>query len=95
MSRSDASPLFEALATGCVSTAAYISIHKYVLRWYIVCGVSVLCSLATGLLDKFGTDEQRHSMIPPLCTMEVCLSICLYTICCCFFMLEVCLLLSH
>ncbi|XP_065909282.1 isobutyryl-CoA dehydrogenase, mitochondrial-like isoform X3 [Dysidea avara] len=61
MSRSDASPLFEALATGCVSTAAYISIHN----------------LATGLLDKFGTDEQRHSMIPSLCTMERFASYCL------------------
>ena len=43
----------------------------------VVCGVMCLpCSLATGLLDKFGTDEQRHSMIPSLCTMEVCLFVC-------------------
>jgi alkylation response protein AidB-like acyl-CoA dehydrogenase len=31
-SRLDASIIFEALSQGCVSTAAYLSIHKYVAR---------------------------------------------------------------
>ena len=31
LSRLDAAVIFEALATGCVSTTAYISIHKSVL----------------------------------------------------------------
>lgn len=31
LSRLDTSVIFEALSTGCVSTTAYISIHKYEL----------------------------------------------------------------
>lgn len=30
LSRLEASVIFEALSTGCVSTTAYLSIHKYV-----------------------------------------------------------------
>lgn len=34
LSRLDTSVIFEALSTGCVSTTAYISIHKYeTLMW--------------------------------------------------------------
>lgn len=36
LSRLDTSVIFEALSTGCVSTTAYISIHKYEpLNWHL------------------------------------------------------------
>lgn len=39
LSRLDTSVIFEALSTGCVSTTAYISIHKYehpmLLKWKV------------------------------------------------------------
>ena len=37
----------------------------------------LLYSLAAGLIDKFGNDELRRSVIPSLCTMEVCMIVCL------------------
>ena len=40
----DAAIIFEELAQGCTSTAAYISIHNMV----------------TWMIDKFGDDDQRH-----------------------------------
>lgn len=33
LTRLDSSIIFEALSQGCVSTTAYISIHKYVFRF--------------------------------------------------------------
>lgn len=57
------------------------------------CLVAILLySLAAGLLDKFGNDELRHSVIPSLCTMEVCMFVCLSALI--IIIVEVCLLLS-
>lgn len=54
LSRLDAALIFEELARGCTSTAAYISIHNMV-AW---------------MIDRFGSDEQRHRWLPGLVAME-------------------------
>ncbi|MBZ3869407.1 Isobutyryl-CoA dehydrogenase, mitochondrial [Sciurus carolinensis] len=64
LSRLDTSVIFEALATGCTSTTAYISIHNKV-------------SMYAWMIDSFGSDEQRHKFCPPLCTLEKFASYCL------------------
>ncbi|XP_059960183.1 isobutyryl-CoA dehydrogenase, mitochondrial isoform X3 [Mesoplodon densirostris] len=61
LSRLDTSVIFEALATGCTSTTAYISIHN----------------MCAWMIDAFGSEEQRHRLCPPLCTMEKFASYCL------------------
>jgi alkylation response protein AidB-like acyl-CoA dehydrogenase len=61
LTRLDAALIFEALATGCPSVAAYISIHN----------------MATWMIDRFGDDSQRERFIPKLCTMEHFGSYCL------------------
>ncbi|KAM9033227.1 isobutyryl-CoA dehydrogenase, mitochondrial isoform 2-T8 [Sarcophilus harrisii] len=61
LSRLDASIIFEALATGCTSTTAYISIHN----------------MCVWMIDSFGNEEQRHRFCPPLCSMEKFASYCL------------------
>ncbi|XP_058145279.1 isobutyryl-CoA dehydrogenase, mitochondrial isoform X1 [Dasypus novemcinctus] len=61
LSRLDSSIIFEALATGCTSTTAYISIHN----------------MCAWMIDTFGNEEQRHKFCPPLCTMEKFASYCL------------------
>ncbi|MEJ1283705.1 acyl-Coenzyme A dehydrogenase family member 8 [Cricetulus griseus] len=61
LSRLDTSIIFEALATGCTSTTAYISIHN----------------MCAWIIDSFGNEEQRHKFCPPLCTMEKFASYCL------------------
>uniref|UniRef100_A0A8I6GGU7 Acyl-CoA dehydrogenase family, member 8 n=1 Tax=Rattus norvegicus TaxID=10116 RepID=A0A8I6GGU7_RAT len=61
LSRLDTSVIFEALATGCTSTTAYISIHN----------------MCAWMIDSFGNEEQRHKFCPPLCTMEKFASYCL------------------
>jgi alkylation response protein AidB-like acyl-CoA dehydrogenase len=61
LTRLDATLIFEALATGCPSVAAYISIHN----------------MSTWMIDRFGSDEQRAKWIPNLCTMETLGSYCL------------------
>jgi alkylation response protein AidB-like acyl-CoA dehydrogenase len=61
LTRLDAALIFEALATGCPSVAAYISIHN----------------MATWMIDRFGDDAQREKFIPKLCTMEHFGSYCL------------------
>ncbi|XP_022273779.2 isobutyryl-CoA dehydrogenase, mitochondrial isoform X5 [Canis lupus familiaris] len=61
LSRLDTSVIFEALATGCTSTTAYISIHN----------------MCVWMIDTFGNEEQRHRFCPPLCTMEKFASYCL------------------
>src|SRR5690606_24594365 len=61
LSRLDAAIVFEELAAGCTSTAAYISIHNMV-AW---------------MIDAFGTDEQRARWLPDLTTMERFASYCL------------------
>ncbi len=44
LTRLDAALIFEALATGCPTVSAYISIHN----------------MAAGMIDRFGSDEQRR-----------------------------------
>jgi alkylation response protein AidB-like acyl-CoA dehydrogenase len=61
MSRFDAALIFEALATGCPTTSAFISIHN----------------MASWMIDAFGNDTQRHRWLPKLCTMELLASYCL------------------
>ena len=61
LSRLDAAIVFEELAAGCTSTAAYISIHNMV-AW---------------MIDAFGAAEQRARWLPDLMTMERFASYCL------------------
>ena len=61
LSRLDAAIIFEELAAGCTSTAAYLSIHNMVC-W---------------MIDRFGNDAQRQDMLPPLASMEHFASYCL------------------
>ena len=61
LTRFDASLVFEALAEGCVSTAAYISIHN-------------MCSW---MIDEFGSDELRDAWIGRLASMDVLASYCI------------------
>jgi alkylation response protein AidB-like acyl-CoA dehydrogenase len=61
LSRLDAVLIIEALATGCPSTASYISIHNMV-AW---------------MIDTYGDDEQRARFLAPLLTMEHFGSYCL------------------
>jgi alkylation response protein AidB-like acyl-CoA dehydrogenase len=61
LSRLDATLIFEALATGCPSISAYISIHN----------------MSSWMIDAYGSDEQRRQWLPRLCTMELLASYCL------------------
>jgi alkylation response protein AidB-like acyl-CoA dehydrogenase len=61
LSRLDATIIFEELAQGCTSTAAYISIHN----------------MAAWMIDAFGGDAQRRKFLPRLCSMEHFASYCL------------------
>ncbi len=61
LSRLDAALIFEELAAGCTSTAAYLSIHNMV-AW---------------MIDAFGAAEQRRRWLPGLMTMERLASYCL------------------
>jgi alkylation response protein AidB-like acyl-CoA dehydrogenase len=61
LKRLDAALIFESLATGCPSIAAYISIHN----------------MSAWMIDYFGNNEQRAKWIPKLCTMESLGSYCL------------------
>jgi alkylation response protein AidB-like acyl-CoA dehydrogenase len=61
LSRLDAALIFEALATGCPTVSAYISIHN-------MCG---------WMIDAYGSDEQRQRFLPKLCSMEHLASYCL------------------
>ncbi len=54
LSRLDAAVIIEALAEGCPSTAAYISIHNMV----------------AGMVDKHGDERQRADVLPLLCSGE-------------------------
>src|SRR5690606_3966899 len=60
LTRLDAALIFEELAKGCTSTAAYLSIHN----------------MAAWMIDRFGTDEQRRRFLPDLCTMRHFASYC-------------------
>jgi alkylation response protein AidB-like acyl-CoA dehydrogenase len=61
LSRLTGTLIFEALATGCPTTAAFMSIHNMV----------------AGLIDAFGSDEQRRRWLPKLCAMDLLASYCL------------------
>jgi len=61
LTRLDAALIFEALATGCPSTAAYLSIHNMV-SW---------------MIDSFGSPALRARFLPKLATMEHLSSYCL------------------
>jgi alkylation response protein AidB-like acyl-CoA dehydrogenase len=61
MTRLDAALIFEALATGCPSVAAFLSIHNMV-SWCV---------------DRFGSPELRERYLPKLATMEMVASYCL------------------
>src|SRR5205807_1184889 len=54
LSRLDATIIFEELAQGCTSTAAYISIHN----------------MAAWMIDTHGSEQARQKFLPKLCTME-------------------------
>jgi alkylation response protein AidB-like acyl-CoA dehydrogenase len=61
LTRLDATVIFEELAQGCTSTAAYISIHN----------------MAAWMIDAYGGERQRRKFLPKLCTMEHFASYCL------------------
>ncbi|HVX23382.1 MAG TPA: acyl-CoA dehydrogenase family protein [Acidimicrobiales bacterium] len=61
LSRLDAVVVFEALATGCPSLAAYVSIHNMV----------------AAMVDRFGSASQRETHLPALCSMDHFGSYCL------------------
>lgn len=61
LTRQDGVLVFEALATGCPSIAAYLSIHNMV-AW---------------MVDRYGTPAQRSRWLPGLCAMESPASYCL------------------
>jgi alkylation response protein AidB-like acyl-CoA dehydrogenase len=61
LSRLDAALIFEELAQGCPSTAAYVSIHNMV-AW---------------MIDAFGGTELRRRFLPDLCSMAKFGSYCL------------------
>ena len=61
LSRLDAALIFEALATGCPTVAAYMSIHN----------------MAAWMIDAYGSDAQRKTWLPRLCSMELLASYCL------------------
>ena len=61
LSRLAATLIFEALATGCPTVAAYMSIHN----------------MAAWMIDAYGSVAQRKQWLPQLCTMELLASYCL------------------
>jgi alkylation response protein AidB-like acyl-CoA dehydrogenase len=61
LSRLDAALIIEALATGCPSIAAYISIHNMV----------------AGMIDRYGDAAQKARYLPQLCRMTYLSSYCL------------------
>jgi alkylation response protein AidB-like acyl-CoA dehydrogenase len=61
LTRLDAALVFEALSRGCVSTAAFVSIHN----------------MASWMIDTFGNQTQREAWLPRLTSMELIASYCL------------------
>ncbi len=61
LTRLDAALIFEELAQGCTSTAAYISIHN----------------MAAWMIDSYGSEAARQKFLPKLTTMEHFASYCL------------------
>jgi alkylation response protein AidB-like acyl-CoA dehydrogenase len=61
LTRLDAALIFEALAQGCPTVSAYISIHN----------------MAAWMIDAFGSVDQRTRYLPKLCSMQYLASYCL------------------
>jgi alkylation response protein AidB-like acyl-CoA dehydrogenase len=61
LSRLDAALIFEALATGCPTVSAFISIHN----------------MCAGMVDRYGSEAQRQAWLPDLCSMTTIASYCL------------------
>jgi alkylation response protein AidB-like acyl-CoA dehydrogenase len=61
LGRLDAALIFEALSTGCVSTASYITIHN----------------MASWMIASFGSEELRNRFMPKLAPMDLMASYCL------------------
>jgi alkylation response protein AidB-like acyl-CoA dehydrogenase len=61
LGRLDAALIFEALAYGCPSISSFISIHN----------------MCAWMVDSFGTEEQRQTWLPSMCSMEKIASYCL------------------
>jgi butyryl-CoA dehydrogenase len=61
LTRLDAALIFEALAQGCPTVSAYISIHN----------------MAAWMIDAYGSVDQRTRFLPKLCSMEHLASYCL------------------
>ncbi len=61
LGRLDAALVFEALSEGCVSTAAYISIHN----------------MCCWMIDRFGSEQLRQKYCPSLSSMSLLASYCL------------------
>ncbi|MFQ5783436.1 MAG: acyl-CoA dehydrogenase family protein [Alphaproteobacteria bacterium] len=61
LGRLDAALVFEALAGGCTSTAAFLSIHN----------------MAGWMIDRFGSEAQRGRWLPAMATMDRIASYCL------------------
>lgn len=61
LTRLDAALVFEALSQGCVSTAAFLSIHN----------------MAAWMIDAFGAEALRRRFLPDLCSMAAFASYCL------------------
>jgi alkylation response protein AidB-like acyl-CoA dehydrogenase len=61
LGRLDAALVFEELSRGCVTTAAFISIHN----------------MAAWMIDTFGNEEQRQRWLPKLTQMDLMASYCL------------------
>jgi alkylation response protein AidB-like acyl-CoA dehydrogenase len=61
LSRLDAALIFEALATGCPTIAAYISIHN----------------MTAWMIERFGNDRQCEAYVPKMASMEWLGSYCL------------------
>jgi alkylation response protein AidB-like acyl-CoA dehydrogenase len=61
LTRLDATLIFEALATGCPTVSAYISIHN----------------MCAWMIDSFGDEAQRRKWLPGLCKMDLLSSYCL------------------
>ncbi len=61
LTRLDAALIFEALARGCPTISAYISIHN----------------MSAWMIDRYGDDTQRRQWLPGLCSMDLLASYCL------------------
>ena len=61
LGRLDAALIFEQLSRGCVSTAAFVSIHN----------------MSAWMVDSFGDEAQRRKWLPKITSMELITSYCL------------------